>query len=177
MAIILGVDPGSRLTGYGIIRQQGNQLIYLGSGCINAQGTAKAPLSLADKLRVIHDGISELITQFQPDEFAIEQVFMARNPDSALKLGQARGAAIVAAARAGLPVAEYAARLVKQAVVGTGGADKVQVQHMVMSMLKLQHRPQADAADALAVALCHAHTRTSKILQAQTLQAQPRGRG
>jgi crossover junction endodeoxyribonuclease RuvC len=172
MAIILGVDPGSRLTGYGVIRQQGNQLSYLGSGCINAQGTAKAPLSLADKLKLIHDGISELIVQFQPDEFAIEQVFMARNPDSALKLGQARGAAIVAAACAGLPVAEYAARLVKQAVVGTGAADKTQVQHMVMAMLKLPQRPQADAADALAVALCHAHSRTSYLITASN----PRGR-
>lgn len=172
MAIILGVDPGSRLTGYGVIRQQGNQLSYLGSGCINAQGTAKAPLSLADKLKLIHDGISELIVQFQPDEFAIEQVFMARNPDSALKLGQARGAAIVAAACAGLPVAEYAARLVKQAVVGTGAADKTQVQHMVMAMLKLPQRPQADAADALAVALCHAHSRNSYLITSSN----PRGR-
>lgn len=172
MAIILGVDPGSRLTGYGVIRQQGNQLTYLGSGCINAQGSVKAPLSLADKLKLIHDGISELIVQFQPDEFAIEQVFMARNPDSALKLGQARGAAIVAAACAGLPVAEYAARLVKQAVVGTGAADKTQVQHMVMAMLKLPQRPQADAADALAVALCHAHSRNSYLISASN----PRGR-
>lgn len=172
MAIILGVDPGSRLTGYGVIRQTGNQLTYLGSGCINAQGSAKAPLTLADKLKLIHDGISELIVQFQPDEFAIEQVFMARNPDSALKLGQARGAAIVAAACAGLPVAEYAARLVKQAVVGTGAADKTQVQHMVMAMLKLPQRPQADAADALAVALCHAHSRSSYL----TTASNPRGR-
>ncbi|MFC0444327.1 crossover junction endodeoxyribonuclease RuvC [Pseudidiomarina halophila] len=159
MAIILGIDPGSRLTGYGIIRQQGNQLTYVASGCINATGTARNPYTLAEKLKVIHDGVSELIAQFQPDEFAIEQVFMARNPDSALKLGQARGAAIVAAAQAQLPVAEYAARLIKQAVVGTGAADKAQVQHMVIAMLKLSHRPQADAADALAVALCHAHSR------------------
>lgn len=166
MTIILGVDPGSRLTGYGIIRQQGNQLSYLASGCINAQGISSAPLTLAEKLQLIHDGISELIVQFQPDEFAIEQVFMARNPDSALKLGQARGAAIVAAARAGLPVAEYAARLVKQAVVGTGAADKSQVQHMVVAMLKLSQRPQADAADALAVAICHAHSRQQAALLA-----------
>ncbi|RUO47648.1 crossover junction endodeoxyribonuclease RuvC [Pseudidiomarina aquimaris] len=166
MAIILGIDPGSRMTGYGVIRQQGNQLTYVASGCINAAGTPRKPLSLAEKLKVIHDGVSELIAQFQPDEFAIEQVFMARNPDSALKLGQARGAAIVAAACAGLPVAEYAARLVKQAVVGTGAADKAQVQHMVMAMLKLGHRPQADAADALAVAMCHAHNRNQAILMA-----------
>ncbi|HET8816499.1 MAG TPA: crossover junction endodeoxyribonuclease RuvC [Pseudidiomarina sp.] len=171
MAIILGIDPGSRLTGYGIIRQEGKQLSYLASGCIRVHSGAKADapgsLDLAQKLKVIHDGISELIAQFQPDEFAIEQVFMARNPDSALKLGQARGAAIVAAAVAGLPVAEYAARLVKQAVVGTGAADKTQVQHMVVALLKLTHKPQADAADALAVALCHAHMRTNLIHQAR----------
>ncbi|RUO74398.1 crossover junction endodeoxyribonuclease RuvC [Pseudidiomarina sediminum] len=166
MAIILGIDPGSRYTGYGVIRQQGSTLSYIASGCINAAGTAKHPLVLADKLKIIHDGVQELIAQFQPTEFAIEQVFMARNPDSALKLGQARGAAIVAAACAGLPVAEYAARLVKQAVVGTGAADKTQVQHMVVAMLKLSHRPQADAADALAVAMCHAHSRSQAIVMA-----------
>lgn len=174
MAIILGIDPGSRMTGYGVIRQQGNQLSYIASGCINAAGTPAKPYTLAEKLKVIHDGVQELIAQFQPDEFAIEQVFMARNPDSALKLGQARGAAIVAAACANLPVAEYAARLVKQAVVGTGAADKAQVQHMVVAMLKLSHRPQADAADALAVALCHAHNRNQAILLASQKNARRR---
>src|SRR5690606_24274071 len=119
MRVILGIDPGSRLTGYGLIKRDGNRWNYLASGCIKALGTTAKPLSLADKLKLIHDGVSELITQFQPHEFAIEQVFMARNPDSALKLGQARGAAIVAAARAGLDVAEYSARQIKQAVVGT----------------------------------------------------------
>ncbi len=165
MAIILGIDPGSRLTGYGVIRLTGSQVTYLGSGCINVVRSLKGETepSLADKLKVIHDGVVELIQQFQPTEFAIEQVFMARNPDSALKLGQARGAAIVAAAVAGLPVAEYAARLVKQAVVGTGAADKQQVQHMVMALLKLTKKPQADAADALAVALCHAHMRSQPL--------------
>jgi len=165
MAIILGIDPGSRLTGYGVIRLTGSQVTYLGSGCINVVRSLKGETepSLADKLKVIHDGVVELIQQFQPTEFAIEQVFMARNPDSALKLGQARGAAIVAAAVAGLPVAEYAARLVKQAVVGTGAADKQQVQHMVMALLKLTQKPQADAADALAVALCHAHMRSQPL--------------
>lgn len=163
MPIILGIDPGSRLTGYGVINQQQGRCTYLGSGCIRAMGTPAKPLSLAAKLKLIHDGVQEIIQQFQPDEFAIEQVFMARNPDSALKLGQARGAAIVAAAIAGLPVAEYSARQIKQAVVGTGAAKKEQVQHMVVAMLKLQQAPQEDAADALAVALCHAHTRQSLI--------------
>lgn len=176
MTIILGIDPGSRLTGYGVIEQQGSKCHYLGSGCIRAAGTTAKPRELAERLRVIHDGVAELITQFKPDEFAIEQVFMARNPDSALKLGQARGAAIVAAACADLSVAEYSARQIKQAVVGTGGADKVQVQHMVMSVLKLSQPPQADAADALAVALCHAHTRQSLIRMAGAAQKTVRGR-
>lgn len=158
MAIVLGIDPGSRTTGYGIVRHTGNRIEYLGSGCIRVvKGTES--VALGERLRIIHDGVAELIAQYQPTEFAIEQVFMARNPDSALKLGQARGAAIVAAARHDLVIAEYAARQIKQAVVGTGAADKTQVQHMVVSMLKLPLKPQADAADALAIAICHCHTR------------------
>ncbi len=153
MAIILGIDPGSRITGYGLIRQQGRTLEYLGSGCIRTESD-----DLAGKLGQIFAGVSEVILQFQPDTFAIEQVFMAKNADSALKLGQARGSAIVAAVNSKLPVFEYAARSIKQAVVGKGGADKKQVQHMVVHMLKLASTPQADAADALAVAICHAHT-------------------
>ncbi|MGJ8694165.1 MAG: crossover junction endodeoxyribonuclease RuvC [Thalassotalea sp.] len=155
MAIILGIDPGSRLTGYGIIQQDGRKLTYLGSGCIKAISAGK---ELAPRLQTIFAGVSELILQFKPDMFAIEQVFMAKNPDSALKLGQARGAAMVAATNAGLSVAEYSARQIKQSVVGTGAASKEQVQHMVCSILKLPSSPQADAADALAVALCHAHS-------------------
>lgn len=155
MSIILGIDPGSRLTGYGVIKQQGRSFTYLGSGCIKAMTNGD---DLASRLQVIFAGVSELILQFNPDLFAIEQVFMAKNPDSALKLGQARGAAIVAATNAKLPVAEYSARQIKQSVVGNGGADKVQVQHMVKTLLKLPGTPQADAADALAVALCHGHS-------------------
>lgn len=165
MSIVLGIDPGSRITGYGIVKQQGRTLSYLGSGCIRVVGSNEE-VPLASRLRRIHDGVSELIAQFQPDEFAIEQVFMARNPDSALKLGQARGAAIVAAARQDLLVAEYSARQIKQAVVGGGGADKTQVQHMVVQILKLPTTPQADAADALAVAICHCHTRQSMVSMA-----------
>lgn len=177
MAIVLGIDPGSRLTGYGIIRQQGRTLTYLGSGCIRVVGSgSSAERPLAERLRIIHDGISELIAQYAPDEFAIEQVFMARNPDSALKLGQARGAAIVAAARHDLVVAEYSARQIKQAVVGGGGADKTQVQHMVMQLLKLAKRPQADAADALAIAICHCHTRQSLLTMAGAASKVVRGR-
>ncbi|MCD1125795.1 crossover junction endodeoxyribonuclease RuvC [Jinshanibacter sp. LJY008] len=152
MAIILGIDPGSRITGYGVIRQQGRKLEYLGSGCIRT-----AVDDLPTRLKLVYAGVSEIITQFQPDFFAIEQVFMARNADSALKLGQARGAAIVAAVNADLPVFEYAARQVKQTVVGHGAAEKTQVQHMVKTLLKLAANPQADAADALAIAITHCH--------------------
>ncbi|RTE86098.1 MULTISPECIES: crossover junction endodeoxyribonuclease RuvC [Gammaproteobacteria] len=163
MSIILGIDPGSRITGFGIIRQQGSRLTYLGSGCIRAASTSVATTTqgeptMAERLKTIFAGVSELIEQYSPTQFAIEQVFMARNPDSALKLGQARGVAMVAAANAGLEVCEYSARQIKQSVVGTGAAKKEQVQHMVMHVLKLPNKPQADAADALAVAICHAHT-------------------
>ncbi len=153
MAIILGIDPGSRVTGYGIINFVQGRSEYVSSGCIRIQGSA-----LPEKLKQIFEGVTEIIERWTPQEFAIEEVFMARNADSALKLGQARGAAIVAAVMQGLPVSEYAARKVKQAVVGNGGAEKAQVQHMVQSLLSLPGKPQSDAADALAIALCHAHT-------------------
>ncbi len=132
MAIILGIDPGSRLTGYGVVRQTGQKFEYIASGCIRLTLN-----DIPDRLKQIFDGVSEIIQQTQPDVFAIEQVFMARNPDSALKLGQARGAAIVAAKNAGLEVFEYSARQVKQAVVGTGAADKTQVQHMIRTLPKV----------------------------------------
>ncbi|GIU35364.1 crossover junction endodeoxyribonuclease RuvC [Shewanella schlegeliana] len=153
MAIILGVDPGSRITGYGVINCVGRQQIYVGSGCIRTTSD-----ELPIRLKQIFDGLSEIIRQYQPDEFAIERVFMAKNADSALKLGQARGAAIVAATAANLPVAEYSATQIKSAVVGTGRAQKTQVQHMIQQLLKLPSAPQADAADALGVAVCHYHT-------------------
>ncbi len=158
MSIILGIDPGSRFTGYGVIKQQGRSYTYLGSGCIKALSQGD---DLGSRLQTIFAGVSEIILQFKPDMFAIEQVFMAKNPDSALKLGQARGAAIVAATNNDLIISEYSARQIKQAVVGTGGADKSQVQHMVKTILKLPGTPQADAADALAVALCHANSHQS----------------
>ena len=155
MAVILGIDPGSRITGFGVVSLQKGRVYYVASGCIR---TDTRPLP--ERLHVIHQGISEVITLHQPEEVAIEQVFMAKNPDSALKLGQARGAAIVAAVNHHLPVHEYSARQIKQSVVGRGAADKQQVQHMVTALLKLNQPPQADAADALATALCHAYTRT-----------------
>lgn len=153
MAIILGIDPGSRTTGYGVIESSQGKLRYVASGCIRLEGAELAP-----RLHVIFQGVTQIIQQFQPHEFAIEEVFLAKNPSSALKLGQARGAAIVAACNEALPVSEYSARKVKQAVVGKGSALKTQVQQMVMHILNLEACPQADAADALAIALCHAHT-------------------
>lgn len=158
MALILGVDPGSRKTGYGIINQVSGRASYVTSGVIRVPD-----VPLPERLKVIFDSISEIIETFMPQEFAIEQVFMAKSAGSALKLGQARGAAIVAAVHHQLPVAEYEARKVKQSVVGNGGAEKLQVQHMVKTLLKLPGAPQEDAADALAVALCHAHTQQHMI--------------
>ena len=151
---ILGIDPGSRITGYGVIELDRGSSRYIDSGCIRTDLSQP----LAGRLKVIFESVRQLILEYRPNEFAIEQVFMHRNADSALKLGQARGASICAAALAGLPVSEYAPRLGKQAVVGRGGAAKEQVQHMVIVLLKLQSRLQPDAADALAIALCHGHT-------------------
>ena len=161
MAILLGIDPGSRITGYGVIEEVGSRCAYVASGCIRIQ---EAPLP--ERLQQIYDGITTVVQRYCPQSVGIEQVFMSKNADSALKLGQARGAAIVASTNQGLEVSEYSARQVKQAVVGTGAADKTQVQHMVKSILGLDATPQADAADALGVALCHAHTRTSLIRMA-----------
>ena len=160
--IILGIDPGSRITGFGLINSVGGRKIeYIASGCIRA-GTGELP----ERLETIYKSVTELIQQYCPQEFAIEQVFMGKNADSALKLGQARGVAILAAQLASLPVHEYAPRTIKQAVVGTGSAGKEQVQQMVQRLLKLPGLPQADAADALAIALCHAHTNASLISRA-----------
>jgi crossover junction endodeoxyribonuclease RuvC len=149
---ILGIDPGSRITGFGIIEIQQRRAVYIGSGCIRIQSK-----SMPSRLQEIYIGLSQIIEQYQPTVSAIEEVFMCRNASSALKLGQARGAAIVACVQQGLPVHEYAPTKIKLAVVGKGHADKVQVQHMVKVLLSLSNTPQADAADALAVALCHAH--------------------
>ena len=169
--IILGIDPGSRTTGFGLINSVGGRKIeYITSGCIRA-GTGELP----ERLEVIFSSVSELIQQYCPQEFAIEQVFMGKNADSAIKLGQARGVAILSAQLASLPFHEYAPRTIKQSVVGTGAATKEQVQHMVQRLLKLPGIPQADAADALAIALCHAHTNASLISRAG-LKTYRRGR-
>lgn len=159
MGIILGIDPGSRKTGYGLINVVSGRAEYV------ASGTIKIPeqFALAERLKVIFDSVCQLIETHMPNEFAIEHVFMAKSAGSALKLGQARGAAIVAAVSHELPVSEYEARKIKQSVVGTGSADKLQVQHMIKSLLRLTQSPAEDAADALAVALCHANTQQHMI--------------
>lgn len=154
MTLILGIDPGSRVTGYGVINAVGSRQEYVTSGCIRTADKTTLP----EKLEEIFTGISEIIAAHGPDEFAIEKIFMARSAESALKLGHARGVAIVAAVNQGIPVYEYEARKVKQAVVGTGAATKPQVQNMVKILLKLPSDPQQDAADALAIAICHVNT-------------------
>ena len=158
MTLILGIDPGSRKTGFGIINYVSGRSEYVTSGVIRLPEA-----DLPERLRIIYASVTELVELHGPSELAIEQVFLAKSPGSALKLGQARGAAIVACVTRDMQVAEYSARQIKQSVVGTGAADKSQVQHMVKALLKLAAEPQEDAADALAAALCHAHTRQSLI--------------
>ena len=153
---ILGLDPGLRRTGWGMIRVEGNRLSHLGHGVIAPD--EKAPFS--ERLLALFEGISAVVADWSPDEAAIEETFMNNNAGSALKLGHARAAAMLAPARAGLPVAEYAARLVKKSVVGTGAADKDQVAFMIARILPGSAGAAADAADALAVAVAHAHART-----------------
>ena len=149
---ILGIDPGLRITGFGVVEKNGSRLTYIASGCI------RAPMGeLSERLKVIFFGLRELIAIHAPDQVAIERVFVNVNPASTLALGQARGAAICAAVDVGLSVAEYTALQVKQAVVGKGHAAKEQVQEMVKRLLSLPAAPGPDASDALACAICHAH--------------------
>ena len=159
---ILGIDPGSRITGYGVIETPSGEraspgsrdsLSYVTSGCIKS-GVGDMP----ERLGVIYRGVCDIVGEYRPDAVAIERVFLAKNPSSALKLGQARGVAIAAVVAAEIGVAEYAAREVKLAVTGTGGAAKNQVQHMVRVLLQLAGTPAEDAADALAIAICHVNT-------------------
>jgi crossover junction endodeoxyribonuclease RuvC len=151
---VLGLDPGSLRTGFGVIDCKPAGDTHVASGCMRASGA-----DLAVRLRQIHEQVLAVVAQYQPDEIAIESVFMHRNPDSALKLGQARGAALCAAVVRGAAVFEYAPRAIKLAVVGTGAADKAQVSHMVQVLLTIAAPSTADVSDALAIALCHAQTR------------------
>ena len=155
---ILGIDPGSQITGYGFIDVRGDRTILVDWGTIQTSGEH------CSRLRQIFEEVAALVSQHQPAEIAIERVFVHRNADSALKLGQARAAALCATFEAELPIFEYAAKHIKKAVVGSGGADKTPVQHMVKMLLAMKVDPQADAADALAAALCHSHERNTHAL-------------
>ena len=150
---ILGIDPGLRITGFGVIDKIGQKLAYVASGCVRSNDKEALP----QRLKTLLDGIDEVVSSYAPTEAAIEKVFVNVNPQSTLLLGQARGAAISALVLADLPVAEYTALQIKQAVVGHGKAAKEQVAHMVTRLLQLPGEPSADAADALACAICHAH--------------------
>lgn len=151
---ILGIDPGSVITGYGVIETGGNQPTLCEAGCLRLPNS-----EFPERLARIFEGLGEVIEKWSPGEMAVEGVFVSRNAASALKLGQARGAAICAGAAAGLTISEYSPAKIKQAIVGRGGADKRQIQHMVRILLNLSEDLQADAADATAVALCHLHHR------------------
>ena len=152
---IIGVDPGSRFTGYGVVDVDGMRLVHVASGFVRAAG------EWGDRLRAIFEGLGIIIDTHAPREFAIENVFVHRNISSALKLGQARGAAILAGSMRSLPIHEYSPNEVKQMVTGKGHASKEQIQYMTRVLLALREPPQTDQADALAIAICHAHMRTA----------------
>jgi crossover junction endodeoxyribonuclease RuvC len=152
MIRVIGIDPGSRITGYGVVDTDGFRHRYVTSGFIQIKAD-----TLGEKLGIIFCEVSRIVTDWKPESMAIEQVFVKHNVDSALKLGQARGAAICAAVQAELPIGEYTPRAIKKAVVGTGAADKQQIQQMIQRLLGLDKLPQSDEADALAIAICHAH--------------------
>ncbi len=164
---ILGIDPGSRLTGFGILDCHHTGATYVTSGAVNSIDGA-----FKDRLKLIYQSINKIVAVYRPDVIAIESVFVAKNASSALKLGHARSAAICATFEFDLDVFEYAPREIKQAVVGNGSATKEQVQHMVRSMLELDGNPSPDAADALATALCHANQRRLRaVLRGSTAMA------
>ena len=170
---VIGIDPGSRITGYGIIDIEGPRSTYVACGALQL---ARQHDDLPQRLAMLHRCLTDVIEQYQPDVAAIERVFMAENPDSALKLGQGRGAALAALALKDLPITEYSAREIKQSLVGSGAAAKEQVQYMVTLLLKLDKTPQADAADALACALCHGNN-SQGVGLATRLSTTKRGRG
>jgi crossover junction endodeoxyribonuclease RuvC len=156
---LLGIDPGLRFTGWGLVAVDGNRLRHLSDGVIATDADASVPV----RLRALHDALAALLAEHRPDEAAVEETYVNRNGTATLKLGYARGVALLAPALAGIPVAEYGAKAVKLAVVGTGGAAKEQVAMMVRRLLPGALIRRADAADALAVAICHAHHRASRV--------------
>ncbi|HEX2940976.1 MAG TPA: crossover junction endodeoxyribonuclease RuvC [Rhodopila sp.] len=159
MVRLLGIDPGLRFTGWGLIDVDGNRLVHVADGVIATDSADSVPA----RLKVLHDALQDLLDQHRPREAAVEETYVNRNGTATLKLGYARGVALLAPALAGIPVAEYAAKTVKMAVVGTGGAEKDQVSMMVRRLLPGATIRRADAADALAVAICHAHHRSSRL--------------
>ncbi len=165
---LLGLDPGLRCTGWGIIDMRDNHLRHVADGAVHTD----AGLSLAERLVQLYVGLTEIMERFHPAEAAVEETFVNKNPHSTLKLGQARGIALLVPARAGIPVAEYPPNLIKKSVVGVGHADKAQVQMMVRTLLPGSKTSGADAADALAVAICHAHHRPAPGVAAAT-EARP----
>jgi crossover junction endodeoxyribonuclease RuvC len=158
---ILGIDPGLRNTGWGVIDSRGSRLSFVASGRVQSD----AALDMGNRLRQLHEGLMKVISDHRPDEAAVEETFVNRDPQSTLKLGQARGVALMSPALAGLAVAEYAANLVKKTVVGAGHAEKTQIQMMVRVLLPASQASSADAADALAVAICHAQHRGARMLK------------
>ncbi len=161
MSIIIGIDPGSRVTGWGIVKSYPERLEHLGHGCIRLEQPGHP-----ERLWEIFSNLRRVVEEYRPNQAAVEEVFMGRNASSALKLGQARGSAMVACRFNGMPVVEYSARKVKQALAGNGAASKEQVQHMVKFLLQLDDDIAEDAADALAVAICHAHSGGSPLGEA-----------
>jgi len=168
----MGIDPGSVITGYGIIESNGARSVYVAHGHIRVKGD-----NFAQRLGHIHSALADIIDEYQPAQVAIEQVFVSNNAMSALKLGQARGAAITAVVSRDIPVSEYAARSVKQVVTGSGRSDKNQVQVMVKSLLGLNRPVQVDAADGLAIAICHAHSGLNRTTGTPVSRRRKRGRG
>jgi len=168
VSVILGVDPGSRVAGYGVIKLENKKPFYIASGVIRLKSE-----SLQQRLVVLHEGLMQLLDQYQPSAAAIEKVFVGKSADSALKLGQARGVALLALAQANIPLMEYAPRTIKHTVTGSGAADKTQIVDMVVQTLSLASRPGTDAADALAIALCHVYSANfQRVLHTQELNAQ-----
>jgi crossover junction endodeoxyribonuclease RuvC len=168
---VIGLDPGLRHTGWGVIDVTGNSLRHVANGALHSDGDR----SLADRLCQLHDALAAVLGTWRPDEAAVEETFVNCNPSSTLKLGMARAVALLVPARAGLPVTEYPTNLVKKSVVGAGHADKTQVQAMMRLLLPGSTLKSADAADALAVAVCHAHHRTTRLAWSRAATAAASG--
>ncbi|MGH6907014.1 MAG: crossover junction endodeoxyribonuclease RuvC [Aestuariivirga sp.] len=160
MIRIIGIDPGLRNTGWGVIEQEGSRLSYIADGSVHSEPDAALP----ERLLQIHTQLLAVLREFAPEEAAIEETFVNKDARATLKLGQARGVAMLAPAQLGIPVSEYAPNVIKKSVVGAGHAEKVQVQHMVKLLLPRALMKTADSTDALAIAICHAHHRTSRVL-------------